>query len=41
MKWQLMPNKVIIIGAHAAGVDAASACRKKDRTAPEECRRRN
>lgn len=28
-----MPNKVIIIGAHAAGVDAASACRKKDRTA--------
>ena len=28
-----MPNKVVIIGAHAAGVDAASACRKKDRTA--------
>lgn len=29
----LMPKKVVIIGAHAAGVDAASACRKKDRTA--------
>ena len=27
-----MPKKVLIIGAHAAGVDAASACRKKDRT---------
>ena len=28
-----MSNKIVIIGAHAAGVDAASACRKKDRTA--------
>ncbi|MCW3998336.1 MAG: FAD-dependent oxidoreductase [Candidatus Bathyarchaeota archaeon] len=28
-----MSKKVVIIGAHAAGVDAASACRKKDRTA--------
>ena len=27
-----MSNKIVIIGAHAAGVDAASACRKKDRT---------
>jgi NADH oxidase (H2O2-forming) len=33
MKERLMPKKVVIIGAHAAGVDAASACRKKDRTA--------
>jgi NADH oxidase (H2O2-forming) len=32
MKDRLMSKKVIIIGAHAAGVDAASACRKKDRT---------
>ncbi|MGD6933164.1 MAG: FAD-dependent oxidoreductase [Candidatus Bathyarchaeia archaeon] len=28
-----MPNKIVIIGANAAGVDAASAARKKDRTA--------
>ena len=28
-----MPRKIIIIGAHAAGVDAASAARKTDRTA--------
>jgi NADH oxidase (H2O2-forming) len=28
-----MANKIVIIGAHAAGVDAASACRKNDRTA--------
>jgi len=28
-----MPRKIIIIGAHAAGVDAASAARKKDRSA--------
>lgn len=28
-----MTNKIVIIGAHAAGIDAASACRKKDRTA--------
>ncbi len=28
-----MPKHIIIIGAHAAGVDAASAARKKDRTA--------
>ncbi|MCJ7714229.1 FAD-dependent oxidoreductase [Candidatus Bathyarchaeota archaeon] len=28
-----MSKKIVIIGAHAAGVDAASACRKKDRTA--------
>jgi NADH oxidase (H2O2-forming) len=33
MKDFLMSNKIVIIGAHAAGVDAASACRKKDRTA--------
>jgi len=33
MKELLMSNKIVIIGAHAAGVDAASACRKKDRTA--------
>jgi NADH oxidase (H2O2-forming) len=33
MKEHLMSKKVVIIGAHAAGVDAASACRKKDRTA--------
>ena len=28
-----MPNRIIIIGASAAGVDAASAARKKDRQA--------
>ena len=28
-----MPRRIIIIGAHAAGVDAASAARKTDRTA--------
>ena len=28
-----MSKKIVIIGAHAAGVDAASACRKKDRAA--------
>lgn len=28
-----MPRKIVIIGAHAAGVDAASAARKTDRTA--------
>ncbi|MCW4034907.1 MAG: FAD-dependent oxidoreductase [Candidatus Bathyarchaeota archaeon] len=28
-----MPRKIIIIGAHAAGLDAASAARKTDRTA--------
>ena len=28
-----MPKRIVIIGAHAAGVDAASAARKKDRTA--------
>ena len=28
-----MTRKIIIIGAHAAGVDAASAARKTDRTA--------
>jgi len=28
-----MPNRILIIGASAAGVDAASAARKKDRTA--------
>lgn len=28
-----MPNRIVIIGASAAGVDAASAARKKDRTA--------
>ena len=28
-----MPAKIVIIGASAAGVDAASAARKKDRTA--------
>jgi NADH oxidase (H2O2-forming) len=28
-----MPKRIIIIGAHAAGVDAASAARKTDRTA--------
>jgi len=28
-----MPRRIVIIGAHAAGVDAASAARRKDRTA--------
>jgi NADH oxidase (H2O2-forming) len=28
-----MPRRIVIIGAHAAAVDAASAARKKDRTA--------
>lgn len=28
-----MPRRIVIIGAHAAGVDAASAARKTDRTA--------
>jgi NADH oxidase (H2O2-forming) len=28
-----LPRKIVIIGAHAAGVDAASAARKTDRTA--------
>lgn len=28
-----MPRRIVIIGAHAAGVDAASAARKADRTA--------
>jgi NADH oxidase (H2O2-forming) len=28
-----MPRKIVIVGAHAAGVDAASAARKTDRTA--------
>ena len=28
-----MPKKIVVIGAHAAGVDAASAARKTDRTA--------
>jgi NADH oxidase (H2O2-forming) len=36
--WQIdegepMPRRIVIIGAHAAGVDAASAARKTDRTA--------
>jgi NADH oxidase (H2O2-forming) len=28
-----MPRRIVIIGAHAAGVDAASAARRTDRTA--------
>ncbi len=28
-----MPRRILIIGAHAAGMDAASAARKTDRTA--------
>ncbi len=28
-----MTRKIVIIGAHAAGLDAASAARKTDRTA--------
>ncbi len=30
---QKMPRRIVVIGAHAAGVDAASAARKKDRAA--------
>lgn len=34
MKWEnKLPRRIVIIGAHAAGVDAASAARKTDRTA--------
>ena len=33
MKEHLMARRIIVIGANAAGVDAASAARKKDRTA--------
>jgi NADH oxidase (H2O2-forming) len=33
MKEPLMARRIIVIGANAAGVDAASAARKKDRTA--------
>jgi len=33
LKAQLMVRRVIIVGANAAGVEAASAARKKDRTA--------
>jgi NADH oxidase (H2O2-forming) len=33
MKEQRMPKRIVIIGAHAAGVDAASAARKTDRAA--------
>jgi NADH oxidase (H2O2-forming) len=33
MKGPRMPRRIVIIGAHAAGVDAASAARKTDRTA--------
>ncbi|MCW4055446.1 MAG: FAD-dependent oxidoreductase [Candidatus Bathyarchaeota archaeon] len=29
----IVPRKIVIVGAHAAGVDAASAARKTDRTA--------
>lgn len=28
-----MPSRIVIVGAHAAGVDAAAAARKTDRTA--------
>jgi hypothetical protein len=28
-----MPRRIVIIGAHAAAVDAAAAARKTDRTA--------
>ncbi|MCK4634059.1 NAD(P)/FAD-dependent oxidoreductase, partial [Candidatus Bathyarchaeota archaeon] len=28
-----MPRRIVIVGAHAAGVDAASAARKTDRSA--------
>ena len=33
MKDPLMPQRIIVVGANAAGVQAASAARKKDRTA--------
>ena len=33
MKETLMARRIIVIGANAAGVEAASAARKKDRTA--------
>ncbi|MDH5483129.1 MAG: FAD-dependent oxidoreductase [Candidatus Bathyarchaeota archaeon] len=33
MKEEKMPKRIVIIGAHAAGIDAASAARKTDRTA--------
>jgi len=33
MKEKQMPKRIVIFGAHAAGVDAASAARKTDRTA--------
>ncbi len=33
MKGKLMPKRILIIGANAAGVEAASAARKKDRAA--------
>jgi len=33
MKEHLMARRIIVIGANAAGVEAASAARKKDRTA--------
>jgi len=33
MKANLMAKRIIVIGANAAGVEAASAARKKDRTA--------
>ena len=33
MKEKLMPKRILIIGANAAGVEAASAARKKDRAA--------
>ena len=33
MKDPQMPRRIVIIGAHAAGVDAASAARKTDRQA--------
>ena len=33
VKEEQMPKRIVIIGAHAAGVDAASAARKTDRTA--------
>jgi NADH oxidase (H2O2-forming) len=33
MKADKLPRRIVIIGAHAAGVDAASAARKTDRTA--------
>jgi pyruvate/2-oxoglutarate dehydrogenase complex dihydrolipoamide dehydrogenase (E3) component len=32
-KARQMPKRIVIIGAHAAGVDAASAARKTDHTA--------